>query len=55
MGCGISSEDKEGKLRNDEIDTQLKKDRMLQRNEIKVLLLGTNHSDGSERYHYRNS
>ena len=48
MGCGISSEDKEGKLRNDEIDTQLKKDRMSQRNEIKMLLLGTSHRDRVE-------
>ena len=48
MGCGISSEEKEGKLRNDEIDTQLKKDRMSQRNEIKMLLLGTNVLDGVE-------
>jgi len=36
----MSSEDKEGKQRNEEIENQLKKDRMLQRNEIKMLLLG---------------
>lgn len=41
MGCGMSTEDKEGKSRNEEIDNQLKRDKMLQRNEIKMLLLGT--------------
>lgn len=40
MGCGMSTEDKEGKQRNEEIENQLKKDRMMQRNEIKMLLLG---------------
>ena len=40
MGCGMSTEDKEGKARNEEIENQLKKDKMLQRNEIKMLLLG---------------
>ncbi|CAC9893694.1 unnamed protein product [Aureobasidium pullulans] len=39
MGCGMSTEDKEGKQRNEEIENQLKKDRMMQRNEIKMLLL----------------
>jgi guanine nucleotide-binding protein G(i) subunit alpha len=41
MGCGMSTEEKEGKARNEEIENQLKKDRMQQRNEIKMLLLGT--------------
>lgn len=41
MGCGMSTEDKEGKTRNEEIENQLKRDKMLQRNEIKMLLLGT--------------
>lgn len=41
MGCGMSSEDKEGKQRNEEIENQLKKDKMMQRNEIKMLLLGS--------------
>ena len=36
----MSTEDKEGKQRNEEIENQLKKDRMMQRNEIKMLLLG---------------
>jgi hypothetical protein len=40
MGCGMSTEEKEGKLRNEEIENQLKRDKMLQRNEIKMLLLG---------------
>ena len=40
MGCAQSTEDKEGKARNEEIETQLKKDKMSQRNEIKMLLLG---------------
>ena len=40
MGCGMSSEDKEGKVKNEQIENQLKKDKMMQRNEIKMLLLG---------------
>lgn len=40
MGCGMSTEEKEGKARNEEIENQLKRDRMQQRNEIKMLLLG---------------
>lgn len=40
MGCGMSTEEKEGKQRNEEIDNQLKRDKMMQRNEIKMLLLG---------------
>lgn len=41
MGCGMSTEDKDGKARNDEIENQLKRDKLAQRNEIKMLLLGT--------------
>ncbi len=41
MGCGMSTEEREGKARNEEIDNQLKRDRMQQRNEIKMLHLGT--------------
>jgi hypothetical protein len=37
----MSTEEKEGKARNEEIENQLKRDRMQQRNEIKMLLLGT--------------
>jgi hypothetical protein len=40
MGCGMSAEDREGKLRNEEIENQLKRDKLMQRNEIKMLLLG---------------
>ena len=32
--------DKEGKQRNEEIENQLKRDKLSQRNEIKMLLLG---------------
>lgn len=42
MGCGMSTEDKEGKARNEEIENQLKRDKMMQKNEIKMLLLGRN-------------
>ena len=40
MGCGMSTEEKEGKQRNEEIDNQLRRDKAMQRNEIKMLLLG---------------
>jgi threonine aldolase len=40
MGCGMSTEEKEGKARNEEIENQLKRDKMMQRNQIKMLLLG---------------
>jgi guanine nucleotide-binding protein G(i) subunit alpha len=56
MGCGMSTEDKEGKVRNEEIENQLKRDKLSQRNEIKMLLLGTEPKDlletlaSSDRY-----
>lgn len=36
----MSAEAKEQKIRNDEIENQLRKDRAEQRNEVKMLLLG---------------
>ena len=42
MGCGMSTEEKEGKERNEQIENQLKRDKLSQRNEIKMLLLGMN-------------
>lgn len=41
MGCGMSKEDKEGKRRNEEIDQALRKEKAMQKSEIKLLLLGT--------------
>ena len=40
MGCCMSQEEKEGRRKNDEIESQLRRDKMLMRNEVKMLLLG---------------
>lgn len=40
MGCCMSAEDKEKKRKNDEIENQLKKEKLNLRNEVKMLLLG---------------
>jgi len=40
MGCCISQDDKQSRVRSDEIDHQLRQDRLQMRHEVKMLLLG---------------
>lgn len=40
MGCCQSNEIHDGKVRNEEIENQLKRDKLNMRNEVKMLLLG---------------
>ncbi|KAJ1723398.1 guanine nucleotide-binding protein subunit alpha [Coemansia sp. RSA 2703] len=47
MGCSASKEDLDEKRANDEIDNQLRKERMNLRNEVKMLLLGAGESGKS--------
>ncbi|CAG8484455.1 2880_t:CDS:2 [Ambispora gerdemannii] len=47
MGCCMSQEEKEGRRKNDEIENQLRRDRLSMRNEVKMLLLGAGESGKS--------
>jgi guanine nucleotide-binding protein subunit alpha len=40
MGCCQSNEVHDGKARNEQIDNQIKRDKLNMRNEVKMLLLG---------------
>lgn len=47
MGCCMSADAREGKRLNDEIENQLKLDKLRMRNEVKMLLLGAGESGKS--------
>ncbi|ORZ12612.1 guanine nucleotide binding protein, alpha subunit [Absidia repens] len=47
MGCCQSNESQEGKARNEEIENQIKRDKINMRNEVKMLLLGAGESGKS--------
>ncbi|KAI8334763.1 guanine nucleotide-binding protein subunit alpha [Chlamydoabsidia padenii] len=47
MGCCQSNEVHDGKLRNEEIENQIKRDKINMRNEVKMLLLGAGESGKS--------
>lgn len=55
MGCGMSTEEKEGKERNEQIENQLKRDKLSQRNEIKMLLLGMTLGSTDTRSQFANT
>lgn len=55
MGCGMSTEEKEGKERNEQIENQLKRDKLSQRNEIKMLLLGMTIGVTRAKRHFANT
>ena len=55
MGCGMSTEEKEGKERNEQIENQLKRDKLSQRNEIKMLLLGMTIGGTRVKGHFANT
>ena len=55
MGCGMSTEEKEGKERNEQIENQLKRDKLSQRNEIKMLLLGMTLGGTNTRSRFANT
>ena len=55
MGCGMSTEEKEGKERNEQIENQLKRDKLSQRNEIKMLLLGMTLGGTTTRSQFANT
>ncbi|KAG0173803.1 guanine nucleotide-binding protein subunit alpha [Apophysomyces sp. BC1034] len=47
MGCCQSTESQDGKARNEEIENQIKRDKLNMRNEVKMLLLGAGESGKS--------
>ena len=47
MGCIQSKEDKEAFYKSKEIDSNLKKDAILEARSVKILLLGENHFESS--------
>lgn len=47
MGCCQSNEVHDGKARNEEIDNQIKRDKINMKNEVKMLLLGAGESGKS--------
>lgn len=51
----MSTEEKEGKERNEQIENQLKRDKLSQRNEIKMLLLGMTLGSTDTRSQFANT